>query len=68
MRGEHAPVKPLATTVPGSSPHARGALAAARLQLEDLGIIPACAGSITGGDALDAWAGDHPRMRGEHAL
>ena len=51
----------------GSSPHTRGALDEARFHHVVGGIIPAYAGS-TLADAGLAWcAGDHPRIRGEHA-
>ena len=67
MRGEHIVGADGITAVEGSSPHARGALAAARLQLEQLGIIPACAGSTPTLFSPGGHQGDHPRMRGEHS-
>ena len=51
----------------GSSPHVRGALTATFRPVDDLGIIPACAGS-TAFQANDKVVfRDHPRMCGEHA-
>ena len=52
----------------GSSPRARGAPAARLSPRPGGGIIPACAGSTS--SALLGWPefGDHPRVRGEHAL
>ena len=52
--------------MPGSSPHARGALAVQAGVRYLLGIIPACAGSTRQCRRCSAWRRDHPRMRGEH--
>ena len=66
MRGEHR----LACSMPierqGSSPHARGALVVFLVQVEVVGIIPACAGSTTTNSFVPFSCRDHPRMRGEH--
>ena len=51
----------------GSSPHARGAPAVVGVDERDVGIIPACAGSTELHAGRRHRAGDHPRMRGEHA-
>ena len=45
MRGEHGATRQNLWSNPGSSPHARGALLAARRAARAVGIIPACAGS-----------------------
>ena len=47
MRGEHTGESPSGCGPPGSSPHARGALAVNEQIVVKLGIIPACAGSTT---------------------
>ena len=44
----------------------RGALVGVLGVCEDLGIIPACAGSTFGGELVGEIRGDHPRMCGEH--
>ena len=67
MRGEHAYAEEAGANQAGSSPHARGALRELVRERQELGIIPACAGSTTRSACRwTAW-GDHPRMRGEHA-
>ena len=48
MRGEHRLSMLQAFAREGSSPHARGALAEAKVGMADKGIIPACAGSTQG--------------------
>ena len=66
MRGEHGHGNGPATEHPGSSPHARGALAI-RVDRQTIdGIIPACAGSTSTPLWAMPTAQDHPRMRGEH--
>ena len=68
MRGEHQTKARSMASLPGSSPHARGA------PLNDLRdelvkrIIPACAGSTVPSLQLLRDRRDHPRMRGEHAV
>ena len=51
----------------GSSPHTRGALEVFDLARQHTGIIPAYAGSTVRADSWDYKAGDHSRIRGEHA-
>ena len=68
MRGEHSFAHFRKSSMPGSSPHARGALAVAVPDRVLDGIIPACAGSTISGMLSDTYTGDHPRMRGEHAF
>ena len=53
--------------VGGSSPRARGAPTAVLAVRHFGGIIPACAGSTVDHHAPKFWAGDHPRVRGEHS-
>ena len=45
MRGEHSCWLPRFAVRRGSSPHARGARGTSGYKRNDLGIIPACAGS-----------------------
>ncbi len=68
MRGEHACVAYMTRSLPGSSPHARGAPVLPDAVRARPGIIPACAGSteLPLLIALGHW--DHPRMRGEHGV
>jgi len=51
----------------GSSPRARGARGRSTLTSGEHGIIPACAGSTSVSLPAPLGAGDHPRVRGEHA-
>ena len=51
----------------GSSPHTRGAREIFAAHCASYGIIPAYAGSTWEDTPGDAWPGDHPRIRGEHA-
>ena len=67
MRGEHNDELVRTVLVPGSSPHARGALWYQPLPGVSPGIIPACAGSTALRLRRVEVARDHPRMRGEHA-
>ena len=67
MRGEHVKHLIKDGSVWGSSPHARGTHAKHADILLDEGIIPACAGNTVSVSEYLAQAGDHPRMRGEHA-
>ena len=53
--------------MPGSSPHARGALGCDSFDVRLRGIIPACAGSTDASFGYLVLFRDHPRMRGEHA-
>ena len=66
MRGEHRSLTRTQTPSPGSSPHARGAPHHRDSVVEQVGIIPACAGSTRGPLAAGTGRRDHPRMRGEH--
>ena len=68
MRGEHYASSRIRATQAGSSPHARGARYHADHPHPHHGIIPACAGSTRRLGGRDGAPGDHPRMRGEHAL
>ncbi len=67
VRGEHPIARHHVSNVTGSSPRARGTLAAARLNALPPRFIPACAGNTTG--AWKRWASPpvHPRVRGEHS-
>ena len=67
MRGEHQSASPSNWNLVGSSPHARGALVLLGDPQHGDGIIPACAGSTGCGGRWSGFAGDHPRMRGEHS-
>ena len=66
MCGEHAYQDMSSGGVEGSSPHVRGALTATFRPVDDLGIIPACAGSTLGNSMAVPVMRDHPRMCGEH--
>ena len=66
MRGQHGAISTPPTTMIGSPPHARGALAPQRPGCEDDGITPACAGSTSRNTRTPTTSRDHPRMRGEH--
>ena len=66
IRGEHFRHAPSAGRRQGSSPHTRGARRDPVVVAEDLGIIPAYAGSTQRRTALGWRPRDHPRIRGEH--
>ena len=66
MRGEHTKSGLSGMVLPGSSPHARGALPRVEALQFHRGIIPACAGSTSAAGSRPWKAQDHPRMRGEH--
>ena len=68
MRGEHRSAAAHVKGLPGSSPHARGALRGHAGDGERRGIIPACAGSTRSRRATPRRSRDHPRMRGEHTV
>ena len=53
-------------SLPGSSPHTRGARRAQRRRDHPRRIIPAYAGSTVWGVGAGCWTWDHPRIRGEH--
>ena len=66
IRGEHAMLRKMMMSAPGSSPHTRGAHLG-RLDGEDEGgIIPAYAGSTARARRRPFGRRDHPRIRGEH--
>ena len=66
MRGEHPSNQASYHPGKGSSPHARGTRADGRPDRMDTRIIPACAGNTVTLCYSFYYAGDHPRMRGEH--
>ena len=66
IRGEHARTMSRVVMIPGSSPHTRGALVMEQLVVDDVGIIPAYAGSTSSGTRRSKNSRDHPRIRGEH--
>src|SRR5690606_33175481 len=66
IRGEHLPRNVGMRSVPGSSPHTRGAPPSADSRGTARGIIPAYAGSTDPEPPLNLIHGDHPRIRGEH--
>ena len=66
MRGEHSTAVYVFFITRGSSPHARGALVSKIQASVAIGIIPACAGSISSSLSVRRSPRDHPRMRGEH--
>ena len=67
IRGEHVPVPAQQRPDAGSSPHTRGARPGEGELLAAVGIIPAYAGSTSGGRGRRRRWWDHPRIRGEHA-
>ena len=67
MCGEHAPGIASAIWFQGSSPHVRGAQCSVQIRPDQVGIIPACAGSTKNFTISGSYNGDHPRMCGEHA-
>ena len=68
MRGEHTTSLRRIRTSSGSSPLARGTRELRHHPHAVLGIIPACAGNTECAACAMAFAGDHPRLRGEHFL
>ena len=66
-RGEHDTGKAGRSAGQGSSPLARGALRPGRENHTATGLIPAGAGSTTGGQDTGAVKWAHPRWRGEHS-
>ena len=66
MCGEHSARRRGRSSVEGSSPHVRGAPFRQVKHGDDIGIIPACAGSTISSMRYRAVARDHPRMCGEH--
>ena len=67
IRGEHGFRRLGGNVLPGSSPHTRGARRAGLLPPGRRRIIPAYAGSTISARRRGRAAGDHPRIRGEHA-
>ena len=66
IRGEHVQGVVELPPIGGSSPHTRGALAAAAAGAGAAGIIPAYAGSTAARRCSWPCSRDHPRIRGEH--
>ena len=66
IRGEHLELGGGVVVSGGSSPHTRGALAAACVSAWGRRIIPAYAGSTHTTPTRHARQRDHPRIRGEH--
>ena len=66
MCGEHRSIVGIGVACQGSSPHVRGALNPATPEIDQTGIIPACAGSTRYFRNTRTESGDHPRMCGEH--
>ncbi len=66
IRGEHWMHCRGHRSIPGSSPHTRGAPATLENANTVTGIIPAYAGSTSVHVILDSAGEDHPRIRGEH--
>ena len=67
MCGEHICSGSYVITVPGSSPHVRGARCSVQSVSVASGIIPACAGSTSTTRERRCRPRDHPRMCGEHS-
>ena len=65
MRGEQILSGAASPMLPGSPPHARGAVKEILITMLSQGITPACAGSSLDYNASAMWYKDHPRMRGE---
>ena len=66
IRGEHRSRPGRRPTLPGSSPHTRGARRGSSTRGAGWRIIPAYAGSTDAIQMLRTYVGDHPRIRGEH--
>ena len=66
LRGEHRPICRKASSLRGSSPLTRGAPCKELRSIEDVGIIPAYAGSTSSLAQPWSCSRDHPRLRGEH--
>ena len=67
IRGEHTYANMEQESILGSSPHTRGAHEHRVQARPRRGIIPAYAGSTCTRSRCPGRAGDHPRIRGEHA-
>ena len=68
LRGEHSYFSWMVGVIFGSSPLTRGARRFNRILDVGRGLIPAYAGSTTGGSLSATGCTAHPRLRGEHAL
>ncbi len=66
LRGEHPGVRPVTTSLPGSSPPTRGAPMSRHTGGPRTRIIPAYAGSTLESSWRPGPSQDHPRLRGEH--
>ena len=66
LRGEHLLGMMMIESSAGSSPLARGTHIHILELVEDVGIIPACAGNTTEPSSSLTTPRDHPRLRGEH--
>ena len=66
-RGEHTAARKYSTATAGSSPLTRGALGVDVIEAEDMGLIPAHAGSTVWLRPRCRDVPAHPRSRGEHA-
>ena len=66
VRGEHLIRMLSAVSGTGSSPRSRGAPSSGYSPAPQSRIIPAFAGSTSGGNGMGSSLGDHPRVRGEH--
>ena len=66
MGGEHALVRGQVAQSAGSSPHGRGTLLHAAVQLARRRVIPAWAGNTVTRTSMPAASSGHPRMGGEH--
>ena len=66
MCGEHEKILLYGDAIPGSSPHVRGAHNLTVDSVQNIGIIPACAGSTAFTRQSCRIERDHPRMCGEH--
>ncbi len=66
VRGEHRGVDAPVVCPMGPSPRARGARVHGGVAVDDLGTIPACAGSTAAARPRPWSPWDHPRVRGEH--
>ena len=66
MCGEHGGLTDMLIADGGSSPHVRGAHNLTVDSVQNIGIIPACAGSTFEQSRRRGFNRDHPRMCGEH--
>ena len=64
--GEHSLMPSPSSSASGSSPRVRGTPDGRRKSVEDMGIIPACAGNTVCCHSLFGSWWDHPRVCGEH--